>query len=114
MPGARQDSHWSTDLCHWYDSLWKNPRGTRGNQTQLKDSYMSHCHKLTIETSKHVTNGSIYIVSKFIWMLFWNLQGRVKSYVKFLSDWIKEKKFYQVVIVGSTFSHERLDYQMQG
>ncbi|XP_076470475.1 proteasome assembly chaperone 2-like [Babylonia areolata] len=42
------------------------------------------------------------------------IKGRVKSYVKFLSDWIKEKKFYQVVLVGSTFSHERLDHQMQG
>ncbi|KAL8612428.1 hypothetical protein ACOMHN_008413 [Nucella lapillus] len=42
------------------------------------------------------------------------IKGRVKSYVKFLSDWIKEKKFYQVVIVGSTFSHERLDFQMEG
>lgn len=42
------------------------------------------------------------------------IKGRVKSYIKFLSDWIKEKNFRQVVIVGSTFAHERLDYQMQG
>lgn len=42
------------------------------------------------------------------------IKGRVKSYVKFLSEWIKEKNFYQVVIIGSTFSHERLDFQMQG
>ncbi|KAK7114390.1 proteasome assembly chaperone 2-like [Littorina saxatilis] len=42
------------------------------------------------------------------------VKGRVKSYVKFLSEWIKEKNFHKVVIVGSTFSHERLDYQMEG
>ncbi|KAK7483068.1 hypothetical protein BaRGS_00025731 [Batillaria attramentaria] len=42
------------------------------------------------------------------------IKGRVHSYVKWLSEWIREKKFRQVVIVGSTFSHERLDYQMEG
>ena len=42
------------------------------------------------------------------------MQGHVKSYVKALAEWIREKNFNQVVIVGSTFAHERLDYQMQG
>lgn len=42
------------------------------------------------------------------------IKGRVQSYVKWLSSWIREKKFRQVVIVSSTFSHERVDYQLQG
>lgn len=42
------------------------------------------------------------------------IKGRVHSFVKWLSEWIREKQFHQVVIVGSTFSHERLDHQLHG
>uniref|UniRef100_A0A0B6ZSN5 Proteasome assembly chaperone 2 n=1 Tax=Arion vulgaris TaxID=1028688 RepID=A0A0B6ZSN5_9EUPU len=42
------------------------------------------------------------------------IKGRRKEYSDWLSDWIQEKKFHQVVILSSTFSQNRLDHQITG
>ncbi|XP_059170206.1 proteasome assembly chaperone 2-like [Physella acuta] len=42
------------------------------------------------------------------------IKGRRKEYVEWLTNWIKEQQFHQVVILTSSFAHERLDHQLTG
>ncbi|KAL5021422.1 hypothetical protein ScPMuIL_000577 [Solemya velum] len=42
------------------------------------------------------------------------IKGKKSFFVSWLAAWIKEQKFKQVVIVTSSYSHERLDTQLSG
>lgn len=42
------------------------------------------------------------------------VKGKRKEYAEWLGAWIKEHKFYQVVILTSSFAQERLDHQLVG
>ncbi|XP_050396081.1 proteasome assembly chaperone 2 [Patella vulgata] len=42
------------------------------------------------------------------------VKGKKEIFSTWLSDWIKESKFKQVIILTSSFSHERIDQQIYG
>ncbi|XP_005110885.1 proteasome assembly chaperone 2 [Aplysia californica] len=42
------------------------------------------------------------------------IKGKRKEFADWLSKWVKDKHFYRVIILTSTFAQERLDYQMTG
>ena len=42
------------------------------------------------------------------------MQGRKKEYIDWLTKWIKDRHFGQIVILTSSFAQERLDHQMGG
>ena len=42
------------------------------------------------------------------------IQGKSRQYVEKLLGWIKECKFREVLILTSTFAHERRDAQLTG
>ena len=42
------------------------------------------------------------------------VKGKKKQYMEKLMKWVKEVQFKEVVIITSSFAHERLDNQLQG
>ncbi|ESO82678.1 hypothetical protein LOTGIDRAFT_155694 [Lottia gigantea] len=42
------------------------------------------------------------------------IKGKKEEFVTWLSDWIKENRFKQIIILTSSFAHERVDSQIFG
>lgn len=42
------------------------------------------------------------------------LKGKMSSFRRWLTGWVKENKFEKLVILSSMHAHERLDIQLQG
>lgn len=41
-------------------------------------------------------------------------KGKMSSFRRWLTGWVKENKFEKLVILSSMHAHERLDIQLQG